>query len=215
MPVARVQTARVRESLLRRGFRLAALQIETAGSAPGEGPHRGVEAYLPLARSRDVPRLVAALFPDLDYGALGFRPVHPRARVRAFVRYAAPVLGLAVVLALAFGVMWLGLLAWVPLAWAAAGLHVRHRGYAVAPGYVVLRGGFLTRTTWIVPEGRIQTLHLRESRLQRRLGLATVGVDTAAGEAAVADLAAVDARALLGEIAAESNAPSPISVALT
>ena len=205
VPLGRVQAVRVRESLLRRPLGLAALQIETAGAAPGQGQHRGVEAFLPLARIGEVPRLITAVFEDLDFAALHFRPVHPRARIHTFVRYSVPLLGLAALLAVLIGPGWLWLALLLPLLYGAAHLHVRHLGYAVAPGYVALRAGFLTRTTWIIPERRIQTLHVYESRLQRRLGLATLGVDTAAGEAAAVDLGAPEAGAILSELAKSAS----------
>ena len=200
IPLGRVQAVRVRESLLRRPLGLAALQIETAGAAPGQGQHRGVEAFLPLTRIGEVPRLIAAVFEDLDFAALHFRSVHPRARIRTFVRYSVPLLGLAALLAFLIGPGWLWLMLLLPLLYGAAHLHVHHLGYAVAPGYVALRAGFLTRTTWVIPERRIQTLHVYESRLQQRLGLATLGVDTAAGEAAAVDLGAQEAGAILSEL---------------
>lgn len=200
VPLERVQAARLEESFLRRPLGLVALKIETAGAAPGTGHHRGVEAYLPLARTRDVPRLLAAVFEDLEFGTLRFHPVHPRAWRRAFTRYTAPLLAIAVGLAVARGPGWLWVLALVPFAFGAAHIHVRHLGYALAPGYVALRAGFVTRTTWIVPERRVQTLRVRETILQRRLGLATLGVDTAAGEATVPDLGTAEAHALLARL---------------
>lgn len=196
IPRERVQAVKVRESLLRRPLGLASLEVETAGRSRGGGQRRAAEAYVPLARARDVPRLVAAVLSGLDYDALRFRPVHPLARRRAFVRYAAALFGFVVILAYFAGSQWLWLSMLTPLAWLAAHLHVRHRGYALAAGYVAIRAGFLTRTTWLIPERRVQTVHLRETVVQRRLGLATVAVDTAAGEAEVVDLEAMEARAL-------------------
>jgi putative membrane protein len=200
IPLERVQAVRIEESLLRRQLGLAALKIETAGAAPGQGAHRGVEAYLPLARTHQVPGLVAAVFEDLAYGSLEFRPVHPLARLHALVRYSAPLLALAAGLTVGFGTRWLWLLALGPLVYLAAHAHTRNLGYAAAPGYVALRGGFFTRTTWIVPKRRVQTLHLRETPFQRRHGLATLGVDTAAGEASVMDLRSEEARALIADL---------------
>lgn len=200
IPLQRVQAVRVEESLLRRPLGLAALKIETAGSAPGRGHHRGVEAYLPLTRQADVSRVLTAVFRDLDYAALVLEPVDARARVRAFARYSAALVGSAAGLALlGFGVAaWL--LALLPLAYVAARLHHRHLGYALAPGYAVLRAGFLNRITWIIPEGRIQTMHLGETPFQRRLGLASLVVDTAGGDAAVTDLARDAAETVLGRL---------------
>lgn len=205
VPLERVQAIRVEESLLRRPLGLAALKIETAGAAPGERQRGGAEAFLPLARSQDVSRLTAAVFEDLDYGALHFRPVHPRARYRAFVRYSVPLLVLAAALVLFVSPAGAWLLALVPFAYVAAHLHYRHQGYALVPGYVVARAGFLNRITWVVPERKVQTLHMHEALFQRRHGLATLVVDTAAGEARVIDLGRDEAWALLAQLAGKAR----------
>jgi putative membrane protein len=201
VPLRRIQTVRVEESLLRRKLERATLTIETAGSAPGERQRGGAEAFVPLTRCRDVAGLIAALFPDFDYDALEFHPVHPRSRRRGFIRYAVPIILAAAVLALVRGTDWLWLVGLLPLAWLAAHLQYRHRAYALAPGYVIARSGFLNRITWVVPEWKIQTLHVAQTPFQRRHGLASLIVDTAAGQATVMDLHQDDAAALLTRIA--------------
>lgn len=202
VPLARVQALRVEESLLRRPFRLAALRIETAGGAPGEARRGGAEAFVPLARTRDVPWLTAAVFSDFAYGGAEFRPVHPYAGRRAFLRYSLPVLGLAGALAVWLGPAALWSLALLPLAALAARVHYRHLGYALAPGYLVVRSGFFNRITWIVPEHKIQTLHRLETPLQRRWSVASVLVDTAAGQVEIPDLGGDEAEMLLETLAA-------------
>jgi putative membrane protein len=202
IPLRRVQTARVEESLLRRRLRLAALKVETAGGSPGARQRGGAEAFLPLARVPDVPGLIRAVFEDVDYGTLEFHRVHPRARLRAFYRYAVPLVLLVAGLAAWRGTQWLWLLTLLPAAFAAAHLHYRHLGYALAPGYLVARSGFLNRITWVVPERKIQTLHVRQTPFQRRHGLASLIVDTAAGQAAVRDLHQDDAARLQLQLAA-------------
>src|SRR5690606_1592539 len=171
-------------SWIRRPLRLAALKVETAGGSPREQRRGGAEAFLPLASAADVPRLVEAVLGGLDYGGLDFLPAHPRARRRAFVRYT------------------------FVFACIAAGPYSRNLGYALAPGFVATRAGLLDRITWIVPDRRIQTVHLVDSPLQRRHGLADVVVDTAAGgrlrEAAARDIAYADALALLRELGARA-----------
>jgi putative membrane protein len=210
VPLRRIQTVRVEESLLRRTLGLAALKVETAGGAsPGQGRRGGAEAFVPLADAPEVPRLVHALFEELDYDALTFHPVHPRARLRAFFRFSLPVVAAAAGLAIWQGVEWLGLLALLPLAFGAAHLRYRSLGWALAPGFVVARAGFLTRVTWVVPEWKIQTLHVRQTPFQRRHRLATLLVDTAAGQAAIVDLHRDDADALLERIAPRAAARRP------
>lgn len=200
VPLRRVQAVRVRESLLRRPLGLAALEIETAGASPGGSEDRAVEAYVPLTRSYEVARLVGAVLPGLDYAALDFHSTHPLALQRTFVRYAAALIGVAAVLAYTSGPTWAWLAGLTPLAWIAAALHVRHAGYAFDPAYLAIRSGFLTRTTWLVPRARVQTMHLHENTAQRRFGLATLVVDTAAGQTRVVDLAVSEGTAVLDSI---------------
>lgn len=205
VPLDRVQAVRVEESILRRPLGLAALKVETAGGAPGTTQRRGAEAYLPLARGHDVGRLVRNVFENLHYDEAAFEPAHPRALRRARVRYSAPVVMAAVALALLVDVRWLWLLALLPLCllWAAA--YYRGLGHARVPGFVLARLGVWNRVTWIVPEWKIQTLHVVATPFQRRHGLATLVVDTAAGgglsEARVVDLGRDTALALQDALA--------------
>jgi putative membrane protein len=206
VPLHRVQALRVEESLLRRPFGLATLMIETAGGRPGS--RGGAEAFVPIARRHEVPGLVRGIFGDVDVGALAFHRVHPRSRLRAMRRY----LG---VLALA----WLPLAMWaaatgdwtralwpvlaLPLPFLLAAWQYRNRGYALAPGYVVARSGVLNRVTWIVPDRKLQTLHLTATPFQRRLRLTSLVVDTAASgrQAVVMDLGAGVGGVLLDRLA--------------
>lgn len=204
VPLERVQAIRIEESLLRRPFGLAALKIETAGAAPGRNQSGGAEAFVPLARAGELPGLVASVFDHIDYDALRFHPVHPRARRRLVSRYATPVALAAAALTVLVGPDGLLLLVLLPLAWLLARAQYRNRGYALTDGYAVARGGWWNRITWIVPNRRVQTLQLRETPFQRRLGLATLHVDTAAGAregAAVVDLGREEAVRVVGELA--------------
>ena len=212
VPLERVQAIRVEESLPRRLLGLASLSIETAGGTPGQ--RGGAEAFVPIARRADVGRLVRGIFGDADADT-PLRPVHPRARRRLAMRYLRILL---IVWAPLWVARWLdvqpaGMLApWMvlllPLPWAAAGWAYRSRGWALPPGYVMARSGVVTRVTWIVPDRKLQTLHLHGSPFQRRLGLSTVIVDTAAGgrQAAIIDLGEPAARRLLEEMTARVRA---------
>lgn len=204
VPLERVQAVRVEEPVLRRALGCASLQIETAGGAPGQ--RGGAEAFVPLARRAEVGRLVRGVFDDAEVDGVAFTPVHPRARRRIAVRglVAVLVLWIPFWVARALDVQPAGAMApWVagllPLPWVLARWQYRHRGWALVPGYLLARSGAVGRVTWIVPDRKLQTLHLRASPFQRRYGLATLVVDTAAGgrQAAIVDLAEPVARELL------------------
>ncbi|HEY7766653.1 PH domain-containing protein [Longimicrobium sp.] len=216
IPLKRVQAVRVEESIVRRAFGLASLMIETAGGAPGQ--RGGAEAFVPIARRGAVGPLVGGIFGGLDLDGVRFQPVHPRAQRRIVLRYLRTLLILWVPFWAArwlevepMGSMapWIALL--LPLPWVAARLQYRNRGWALTPGYAIARSGVLRRVTWIVPDAKLQTLHLSASPFQRRLGLSTLVLDTAAGgrAAAVIDLGEETARALL-ETLSERMAPRPV-----
>lgn len=207
VPLRRVQSIRVEESLLRRPLKLASLKIETAGGPAQQQQRGGAEAFVPIAYAHRVPSLIHALFPSFALEEIQLRPVHPRSQRRAATRYALVLLvlggGLAFVNPRA---LWL--LAALPLAWLLARWQYRMRGYALAAEHVVLRSGVLNRVTWIVPDDKIQTLHLTATPFQRRHGLASLEVDTASGgsQPTLVDVALADAESLLAEMAARARA---------
>lgn len=208
IPLERVQALRIEESLLRRPLGLASLKVATAGGPAGERQRGGAEAFLPLARYGELPALVAGVFPELDLSALRFQPVHPRSRRRAFIRYSAVLILVASALAWLVDGQWALLLLLLPGLYGLAAWQYRHRGYAMAPGFVAARNGVLNRITWIVPDHKLQVLLTSETPFQRRHGLASLVIDTAGGgrQANVVDLARADAMQLQAELAARLRA---------
>lgn len=214
VPLQRVQAIRVEETFLRRWLGLASLMIETAGGSPGQ--RGGAEAFVPIARRRDVGRLVRGIFADAEVDAAQFQQVHPKAERRLRRRYL--ITFLLFVWAPFWAARWFdiqpgGMLApyvavLLPLPWLMARWQYASRGWALPPGYVMARSGVLNRVTWIIPDRKLQTLHVVDSPFQRRLGLSTLVVDTAAGgkQAAVIDLAHSTARRLLEELAVRARA---------
>ncbi|HUF30223.1 MAG TPA: PH domain-containing protein, partial [Gemmatimonadaceae bacterium] len=197
VPLRRVQSIRIEESLLRRPLALASLKIETAGG-PAQRQRGGAEAFVPIAQANRVPGLVQEIFPSFVLDTRKLRSVHPRSIRRAATRYAAVLLMLAGGLSFADPrALWL-LLA-MPVTWLVARWQYRMRGYYLADEHVVLRSGVLNRVTWIVPDDKIQTLHVMVSPFQRRHGLASVVVDTASGGAqpTLIDVGTAEAESLL------------------
>jgi putative membrane protein len=113
---------------------------------------------------------------------------HPRAALRRRVAWA--LLTTAIVVA---GLGWLAaagpLPGWAPLAGlglvpvALAGALVAYRalGHALAGSYLVVRSGLVSRSTVALQSRAVVGWRLRQSVLQRRLGLATLSAATAAG----------------------------------
>jgi putative membrane protein len=175
----RVQNVQIERPILRRWLGLASLRVQTAGYGPGVKADERVETLTPITRTGDIGSYLSAVFPDFDWEGVEWRPSHPRARRRFFIRRAlvvVPVTGLAV--ALLDPRFLLLLLALIP-AWFLAAAHYRHLGHARSSSYVLTREGLWTQRTYIVPVPKIQALHLKQTPFQRRLGLGTVAIETA------------------------------------
>ena len=218
IPLERVQAVRIEETLLRRPLGLTALKIETAGAGPGRGDQSGgrAEAFVPIARRRDVGRLMAEVFEDARFEGVRYNPVAPVSRRRSFRRLAIPIVVGTAALVLLVDSSAAALLVLLVPAWLHAGAQYRARAWARTPGYALARGGVFTRITWVVPERKIQTLHLSESPFQRRWGIGTVLIDTAAGGriARVVDVPRDVGAGLLAELAADGEAARRAALSL-
>ena len=180
----RIQLARVRSNPLQRALGLAQADVGTAGISDA-APFGLQWPLAPLAR-RDVAWELVERAVGVDRSTVRMQSLPTRARRRYVVRYALGVLTLAVgtVIARQFVpaaraiplALFVLLLALAPLAghvtWA-------HRGYALLEDHVVVRRGFWSRRTYVVPTDHVQNLAVSQSPFQRRVGLVSVRLDVA------------------------------------
>jgi putative membrane protein len=205
LPRRRIQLVEVEQSPLRRLLGLAALRADTAGGSSGE--KGGRDLLIPIVRADEVEALLPALFPDVEPEPSAWRRVSPRAVARGARTGAVPLLAASALLAWLWGwgaALWP--LALLPLVYAASALSYRGLGYAVAEGHLRTRRGWLGRSTHVVPIRNIQALTVRQSPFDRRLGLATLVVDTAGqaftgGGPRIRCLPADEARVLAADLA--------------
>ena len=211
IPFDKIQTLTVSDNPLKRSFGYATLYIETAGYAPGGGgSSRGSEAAVPLAEHDRVVDLIEELEP---VGDIELERPPKRARRRYLVRYLLVVAVLTGAAYAADAVVSLPFPPWspallAPLAVWFAHATWKHRGHWLGDHHVVTRNGVLRRRTKIVPYYRIQTVIDARTVFQRRLGLATVTVDTAGSlslggqDAAAVDISGPRADGLRDELEA-------------
>ena len=181
IPLDKVQTVTVTESVPFRWFGYAALAVETAGYAPGQSGSRGTESAIPLAERPRVLELARSVEP---FGPADLEPISRRARERYAVRYAIVV---CFVLAIGYGAVttfdldgnWIAALALFALVPIGAHLKWTNRGYHVGEGYFFARTGVWKRSTKIVPFYRVQAVIFTQTIFQRRRRLASVIADTA------------------------------------
>ncbi|AFZ71287.1 PH domain-containing protein [Natronobacterium gregoryi] len=201
IPAEKVQSVTVTDNPVQRLIEYAGLWVETAGYGPES--NGGSQSAVPLAQQGRVYTFTENL---TDVETPTFRSPPPVARRRYLVRYS---LVAAAFVAVAFGVAYTTPLEnWyfaavvflaVPLA---AHLRYVHIAYYVGEDHIVIRSGFWRRRTTVVPYYRVQTVSVRRSIFQRRLGIASVVVDTASSRSffwsstTIYDIDLEDARAV-------------------
>ncbi len=187
-PLNRIQAVRIEQPLLRRVFGYSSVIAETAGSPGGEGGGSGM--LTPIAPNGPALALTARVLGPAEADIVSLQSVSRltirRGSIRALLVLSLPVAAVVFLTVDSGPVAWLGapLLAVIGALWYARARY-RALGYRVSEGHVVTREGVLTRRWWSVPLPKVQTVAIRRSPFQRRLGLATVSIDTAGGSAQI------------------------------
>ncbi len=182
IPRARLQALHIEANPPRRLTGHVTVTAHTAGSGDEQGEGSSHPILAPILRETDVATLARDVFPSCALDATPLRAVHPRSRRRAFVR-AFLVLAVPTLIAT---FAWqtraaFGLIAALPIAALYGHLRYRSLGYALTAHHVITRNGIWTRRMWVVPLEKVQTVAVHSSPFQRRLGLASVSIDTAGG----------------------------------
>lgn len=170
---------RIQLGLIRRGAisgRLGwrSVEVQTLG---GSADPSGRQELAPFATTHEAAEVLAAT-PLPAFKRLGLRPVAAAHIVRSAIRHGAPVLLVFGIAGWFLPLLWWGLLL-VPVPVVVALFQRAHHRYALRDTSLQVMRGVLSQRDWVVPFDSIQTLTVRRSWLQRRLGVATVTVDTA------------------------------------
>ncbi len=207
----RIQAWTLRESLLHRAFGRRSLAIDTAGAPTaggGEGQSREPPELAPIATPQACNGLLLELLDGPDWPPRDWQPLHPRAWLRLWLGDVVFALLLAAALSWHFGA-WgaLGLL-WLPWGWLIARRHARYAGWHVDARLVAVREGWWSRHWRFAEIDKLQALQLRQSPLDRCMGMASLWLDTAGAGAAtpalrMRHLPEVQARALHAGLGSE------------
>jgi putative membrane protein len=216
LPRRRIQVLKIEEKLFRRLFGLATLRADTSGSQrDNEDDDSGRDVLLPITRRRAVDPLITIFFPDFD--ASRTEGVEWRRGSRLAIRrdVIKGSLVCAFIAAILFVATWritaLWPLALLPVVYIVSVANYRNIGYALSERYFCARRGWAGRSTHIVPINKVQAVEVSQSPFDRRLGLATLSVDTAGqaytgGGPQISNLPLEDARALASALAHRASA---------
>jgi putative membrane protein len=171
----RVQLAQVSGGPVRALFGWSGLSFQTLGAGTDRGGH---QSAAPFATRSEIETVLAEVAPLRLPPPPQLIQVSRRHIVR---KVAATILpALAAIAALSY---WLplapALLALLPLLAAGAALERRFHRYALSDDLLFVSRGVWRRRLWLVPLRNVQSLSLSRGPIQRRLGLATLAIDTA------------------------------------
>ncbi|MFQ3588351.1 MAG: PH domain-containing protein [Fimbriimonadaceae bacterium] len=199
IPQRRIQMLRIRSPIVQRWLGYCSLDASTAGTFAESEPG-GRQALCPIVSIDDSREVSRRVLPGYDPSRVVWTPVHPATVFLTGLRISI-VLSVLMGLAVAY-LSWssYGFAAVVAVAFGVAYLQYRARAYSTSPDFVVSRSGVLTQDTCVVPIKKIQHVLLTQSPAQRRWGLASIRVATAAeisgGHLEIVDIPLSDAEAL-------------------
>lgn len=196
----RVQLAEVSGGPVRGLFGWSGLAFQTLGAGTDRGGH---QSAAPFATRSEIEAVLAEVAPLRLPPPPELVQVSKRHILRSVAATLVPAL--AGIAALSY---WLPfapvLLAALPLLALGAAVERRYHRYAIADDLLFISRGVWRRRLWLIPLRNVQSLALSRGPIQRRLGLATLAIDTAGANMInaprIVDLRGEAAEALVVEI---------------
>jgi putative membrane protein len=208
LPRRRIQVLKIEERLLRRLFGLATLRADTSGgNRDDEDDNSGRDVLIPITRRAEVDELLPVFFEDFNSDRTAWRRVSKLAIRRGTIKGGVVCLIIAAALfAYRRDPITLWPLLFLPAVYAVNVVRYRNLAYAMGLRYFRTRRGWLGRSTHIVPIDKIQAVEVTQTLFDRRLGLATLNVDTAGqaytgGGPQISNLPVAEARAVAAALA--------------
>lgn len=166
LPLRRIQAGVIATGPIRERFGWRVLKVQSLASDSGEAGKSatGDHVLAPLATAEELRPIAAELGWDLPGEDTSWRRVS-KAHLWSFCLVALPVFPLLLVLG--------------PLRW----LEWRRTGYALAGGRLLVRSGWWSRQTVLLPLLKVQSIDLAETSLSRRFGVASLVIGIAGGSA--------------------------------
>ncbi|MFI5384601.1 MAG: PH domain-containing protein, partial [Fimbriimonadales bacterium] len=181
VPVGRIQSVRIVEPILFRLFGYCEMYAETAGTFDKKDVG-AANKVCPILPEGEVGQIGKHLLPEFEFENLWWKQVSPKTVGRHALRY-------FILLAILFAwplwhwLMWNALWFLIPLAiycWILGIVSYRYVGYSFTNDILVSRTGVFRKQAVMIPFDRIQHYTIHSTWFQRRLGLATVTVMSAA-----------------------------------
>jgi putative membrane protein len=175
IPIHRIQLVRVAAHWIKRRMGWSQLSAQTLG---GTGVVGGMQELAPLANSIEAERVLTLAGGFSVPNKAAFVSV---AKAHPWIRTMSNSIGIIV---LAFAAAWFWKVALLgisllPLVAVASYFSDKPHGFLLSNGTLCIREGWFTQKLWLLPVRNIQSFTIVAGPIQRRLGLATVRLDSA------------------------------------
>ena len=177
----RIQAWTLHEGFLHRLLKRRSLRIDTAvAEQQGKNDQRALKELAPIATPDACDALIQHLLPQAQWPRSEWTVLPAAVWWRIFLPTLIFIVILALVLASYFQNAWgLAPLLWLPWSAFAAIQQARRAGYAVDDRLVAIRGGWWSRYWRFAEIDKLQALRLVRSPMDRRMGTASLWLDTA------------------------------------
>lgn len=216
IPLKKLQMMVIKSNPITRRLNFYRLDMQTAGFGGGDGTKAKSETAIPFANLDQIKKIIKDIR-EVELPSI-FTKVSKKTIRRAVVKYFIFSIPFAVALYLLIESYWI-LTILIPIIAFGAYIQYQYRGYSVSKNQIFVKQGFWFQKISIIPIEKIQTLHTRASYFQRRLGLASVEIDTAATiygkDASIIDIDSIVAEEIFTELTnlfiAEKNKMKKVS----
>ena len=199
IPLKKLQQITISTNPVKKKFNFYTMALHTAGF---DIYNKNANSGVPLAKRERLLEIAQNIYPVTIPET--FKSISRKSIRRAFFRYTMFLIIPAIAGYFLFDWYIAFILILVPAMYYAAVLRWQYRGYHISDDLIFVKQGFWNQKLNIIPVEKIQTLHIRETFFQRRLGLATVMVDTASSfnlnDALIPDIDTQDAKDILYEM---------------
>jgi putative membrane protein len=190
--IGRIVCVLLRDGMLYRWFKRQSVEVILPGNGEIEGGNQRVVGmrYLSPVAAADVAQKLIAIASGISVNTITLQPLHPRAW-RRMVKWPLLIIGLQVLGLIVFlalhGYFYAGLalsFAYSVFAvWLVRGYQrsAAASGYALTPTHCIIRTGYFSQCTHIVPRREVQSVYLSQSPFDRRSHMANVAIDLSAG----------------------------------
>ncbi|WP_343988564.1 PH domain-containing protein [Kangiella japonica] len=180
IPMSRVQTLTVRNSLFHRWFKRLTMSVETAGGVNHEQQGLTIKEIAPLFKAEQRADILQQIQPDVAWQDIKWQPIEAAAVKRITKK---SVLASVIVSIPLFWLHW----AWMPLVavmlsilgyWYAK-VYLKNTAYCLDHDVIGFKSGVIFKKETFARIGKVQTVQVKESPFDRRYGMAKLEVDTA------------------------------------